>query len=260
MTGASSGIGRELALIFARNGYDVVVLARSRQALEEVAAQARGLGVNARVIVADLARPKAPDEIRAELDAASIPVDVLVNNAGFAMYGPFADANPQTELEMMQVNMVTLTRMTRLFLPGMVERRWGRILNLASLAGFMPGPLMAVYYATKAFVLSFSEALANELHGTGVTVTALAPPATTSGFQRRATMEDSKLVQGRIMDARTVAAAGYRGLMAGKAVVLPGLSAKLLAFSVRLSPRGVVTRITRRMQERVGSARIYRCP
>jgi uncharacterized protein len=239
-------------LIFARNGYDVVVLARSRQALEEVAAQARGLGVNSRVIVADLARPNAPDEIRAELDAASIPVDVLVNNAGFAMYGPFTDANPQTELEMMQVNMVTLTRMTRLFLPGMLERRWGRILNLASLAGFMPGPLMAVYYATKAYVLSFSEALANELHGTGVTVTALAPPATTSGFQRRAAMEDSKLVQGRIMDARTVADAGYRGLIAGKAVVLPGLSAKLVAFSVRLSPRGVVTRITRRMQERVG--------
>jgi uncharacterized protein len=239
-------------LIFARNGYDLVALARSRQALEEVAAQARGLGVTARVIVADLALPSAPDEIQAELDAASVPVDVLVNNAGFAMYGPFIDAYPQKELEMMQVNMVTLTRLTRLFLHGMLERRWGRILNVASLAGFMPGPLMAVYYATKAYVLLFSEALANELHGTGVTVTALAPPATASGFQRRAAMEDSKLVQGRIMDARTVAAAGYRGLMAGKAVVLPGLSAKLLAFSVRLSPRGVVTRIARHMQEPVG--------
>jgi short-subunit dehydrogenase len=251
VTGASSGIGRELALIFASNGYDLVLVARSRQGLEDVAAQARGLHVNAHVITADLARPGAPDQIRAELHAASIPVDILVNNAGFAMYGPFIDANAQTEAEMMQVNMATLTQMTRTFLPGMVERHWGRILNLSSLAGFMPGPLMAVYYATKAYVLSFSEALADELHGTGVTVTALAPPATSSGFQRRAAMEDSKLVQGRIMDARTVAEAGYRGLMAGRSVVVPGLSAKLLAFSVRLSPRWMVTRIVRRMQERV---------
>ncbi len=251
VTGASSGIGRELALIFARHGYDLVLVARSRQALEDVAAQARGLGINARVITADLARPEAPDRIREELDAGSIPMDILVNNAGFAMYGPFIEANPQTEREMMQVNMATLTQMTRLFLPGMVQRHWGRILNLSSLAGFMPGPLMAVYYATKAYVLSFSEALADELQGTGVTVTALAPPATSSGFQRRAAMEDSKLVQGRIMDARTVAEAGYRGLMGGKAVVVPGVSAKLLAFSVRLSPRWIVTRIVRRMQERV---------
>ena len=210
-----------------------------------------GCTLNAHVITADLARPEAPDQIRAELQAASISVDILVNNAGFAMYGPFIDANPQTEAEMIPVNMATLTQLTRSFLPGMVQRHWGRILNLSSLAGFMPGPLMAVYYATKAYVLSFSEALADELHGTGVTVTALAPPATRSGFQRRAAMEDSKLVQGRIMDARTVAEAGYRGLMGGKAVVVPGLSAKLLAFSVRVSPRWMVTRIVRRMQERV---------
>jgi short-subunit dehydrogenase len=251
VTGASSGIGRELALIFARNGYDLVLVARSRQALEDVAAQARPLGVTTKVIPADLARPEAPDLIKAELDAASTVVDILVNNAGFAMYGPFIDANPQTEREMIQVNVATLTQMTRVFLPGMVERHSGRILNLSSLAGFMPGPLMAVYYATKAYVLSFSEALANELRGTGVTVTALAPPATSSGFQRRAAMEDSKLMQGRIMDARTVAEAGYRGLMGGKAVVVPGLSAKLLTLSVRLSPRWMVTRIVRRMQDRV---------
>lgn len=249
VTGASSGIGRELTLIFARNGYDLVVVARSRPALEEVAAEARRLGVNARLIVADLAQPQAPDEIWAEL--AGSQVDVLVNNAGFAMYGPFTDANAATELEMMHVNMDALTRLTRLFLPGMLERRWGRILNLSSLAGFMPGPLMAVYYATKAYVLSFSQALANELHGTGVTVTALAPGPTRSGFQRRAAMEDSRLVQGRIMEARAVAEAGYRGLMAGKTVVVPGMSARLLALSVRLSPGWMVTQIVRRMQERV---------
>ena len=251
VTGASSGIGRELALIFARNGYDLVLVARSQAALEEVAGQARALGVETHVMVADLARPEAPDQIRSAVEAASIAVDVLVNNAGFAMYGPFVDANPQTEREMMHVNMDALTRLTRLFVPGMLERHWGRILNLSSLAGFMPGPLMAVYYATKAYVLSFSQALANELHGTGVTVTALAPGPTRTGFQKRGQLEDSRLVQGEIADAASVALAGYRGLMAGKTVVMPGLTAKLLAFSVRLSPRRMVTGIVRRMQERV---------
>lgn len=251
VTGASSGIGRELALIFARTGYDLVLVARSEAALEQVAVQARGQGVKAHVILADLSQPAAPEEIRSSVEGAAMTVDVLVNNAGFAMFGPFIDANPKTELEMMHVNMDALTRLTRLFLPGMVERHWGRILNLSSLAGFTPGPLMAVYYATKAYVLSFSEALANELRGTGVTVTALAPPATSSGFQRRAMMEDSRLMQGRIMDARTVAEAGYRGLMAGKTVVLPGFRTKLLAFAVRVSPRSMLTRVVRRMQERV---------
>lgn len=228
-----------------------MLVARGQPALEEVAAQSRGLGVKSHVITADLAQPGAPEAIRSSVESAATTVDVLVNNAGFAMYGPFIDANPQTELEMMHVNMDALTRLTRLFLPGMVARHWGRILNVSSLAGFMPGPLMAVYYATKAYVLSFSEALANELRGTGVTVTALAPPATSSGFQRRAMMEDSRLVQRRIMDARTVAEAGYRGLMAGKTVVLPGFRTKFLAFAVRVSPRAMLPSVVRRMQERV---------
>jgi uncharacterized protein len=158
---------------------------------------------------------------------------------------------PVPILKMMQVNMVALTHLTGLFLPGMIQRQMGKILNVASTAAFQPGPLMAVYYASKAFVLSFSEALANELQHTGVTVTALCPGATASGFQKRANMEESKLFRGRIMDAQTVAKAGYRGLMANKTVVIPGLRHRMLAFSVRLTPRKVVTSFVRNLQERV---------
>jgi short-subunit dehydrogenase len=176
---------------------------------------------------------------------------VLVNNAGFPVFGMFTETNLETELEMLQVNVVALTQLTKLFLKGMIERRYGRILNLASTAAFEPGPLMAVYYASKAYVLSFSEALANELRGTGVTVTTLAPGPTRTGFQKRGQLEDSRLVQGQIADAHSVALAGYRGLMAGKTLVIPGFANKLIPWIVRVSPRGVVTRVVRRMQERV---------
>ncbi len=202
------------------------------------------------MIAKDLSRASAIDEIYEEVTAASMPVDVLVNNAGFPVFGLFVETNLQTELEMLQVNVIALTALTKLFLKGMVERRAGRILNLASTAAFLPGPLMAVYYASKAYVLSFSQALANELRGTGVTVTALAPGPTRTGFQKRGVMEDSRLVQGNIADAASVAQAGYRGLMAAKAVVIPGFSNKLIPWVVRLSPRGMVTRVVRRMQER----------
>ena len=203
------------------------------------------------MIAKDLSRASAIDEIYEEVTAASMPVDVLVNNAGFPVFGLFVETNLQTELEMLQVNVIALTALTKLFLKGMVERRAGRILNLASTAAFLPGPLMAVYYASKAYVLSFSQALANELHGTGVTVTALAPGPTRTGFQKRGVMEESRLVQGNIADAASVALAGYRGLMAGKALVIPGLTNKTIPWVVRLSPRSMVTRVVRRMQERV---------
>ena len=251
ITGASGGIGYELALLFARNGYDCILVARSRDKLDELAARLESEHhVKTLVIGRDLSRPNAVDEIYEEVTAASMPVDVLVNNAGFPVFGPFNETDLQTELEMLQVNVVALTALTKLFLRGMVERRAGRILNLASTAAFLPGPLMAVYYASKAYVLSFSQALANELRGTGVTVTALCPGPTRTGFQKRGVMEDSRLVQGEIADAASVALAGYRGLMAGKTLVIPGFSNKLIPWVVRLSPRGVVTRVVRRMQER----------
>jgi len=252
ITGASGGIGYELALLLARDGFDCILVARSRDKLDELAARLESeFRVKTLVVARDLSKPTAVDEIYEEVSAASMSIDVLVNNAGFPVYGRFVDTDWQTELDMLQVNVVALTALTKLFVRGMVERRNGRILNLASTAAFVPGPLMAVYYASKAYVLSFSQALANELQGTGVTVTALAPGPTRTGFQKRGVMEDSRLVRGQIADAKSVAAAGYRGMMRGKTIVIPGFSNKLIPWVARVSPRGAVTRVVRRMQERV---------
>src|SRR6266576_2957564 len=251
ITGASGGIGYELALLCAQDGFDCILVARSHDKLAELAARLESeFRVKTLVIARDLSRPTAVDEIYEEVSAASMSIDVLVNNAGFPVYGRFVDTDWRAELDMLQVNVIALTALTKLFLRGMIERRSGRILNLASTAAFVPGPLMAVYYASKAYVLSFSEALANESHGTGVTVTALCPGPTRTGFQKRGVMEDSRLVQGQIADAPSVAFAGYRGLMAGKTIVIPGLTNKLVPWIERLSPRGMVTRVVRRMQER----------
>ena len=227
-------------------------MARSHDKLAELAARLESeFRVKTLVIAKDLSRPTAVDEIYEEVSAASMTVEMLVNNAGFPVFGLFAQTQLETELEMLHVNVIALTALTKLFLRGMVERQAGRILNLASTAAFEPGPLMAVYYASKAYVLSFSEALANELRGTGVTVTALCPGPTRTGFQQRGVMEDSRLVRGQIADAKAVALAGYRGMMSGKTIVIPGFSNKLIPWVVRVSPRGVVTRVVRRMQERV---------
>jgi uncharacterized protein len=252
ITGASGGIGFELALLFGRDRYDCILVARSADKLHALAARLESeFRVKTLVVAKDLSNPAAVDEIYEEVTAAAMNVDVLVNNAGFTVFGLFTQTDLDAELEMLQVNVVALTALTKLFLKGMVERRYGRILNLGSTASFEPGPLMAVYYASKAYVLSFSEALANELRGTGVTVTALAPGPTRTGFQKRGDLEDSRLAQGQIADAQSVALAGYRGLMAGKTIVIPGFSNKLIPWVVRVSPRGAVTRVVRRMQERV---------
>lgn len=254
ITGASGGIGLEFARVFAQHGYDLVLVARSEGKLAELAhvlsAQHR---VEARVVSKDLADGAAPRELFDQLQRESIAVDVLVNNAGFATYGPFVELDRDRELSMIAVNVVALTDLTRLFLPGMVQRRRGKVLNVASTAAFQPGPLMAVYYATKAYVLHFSEAIAEELRGTGVTVTALCPGPTASGFQERAAMEDSRLVQNGLMDAATVARLGYAGLMAGKPLVIPGMHNWLGAQGYRFMPRRLVPRIVRMLQDRTSS-------
>jgi short-subunit dehydrogenase len=250
ITGASGGIGYELALLFGRDRYDSILVARSREKLDELAARLESeCRVKTLVLAKDLSKPSAVDEIYEEVTAAAMKVDALVNNAGFSVYGRFVETELQTELEMLQVDVMALTALTKLFLKGMVQRGTGHVLNLASTAAFVPGPFMAVYYASKAYVLSFSEALANELKGTGVTVTALCPGPTRSGFQARAKMEDARLFKGSLADAASVALAGYRGLMAGKSIVIPGFGNRLLPVVVRLSPRRVITRVSRRLLE-----------
>lgn len=252
VTGASGGIGEELARLLAAGGANLVLVARSH---DKLAALARDLSaahrVQARALACDLSAPDATDRIVAELSAHGIAVDILVNNAGFATYGLFVETPADEEARLLQVNIVALTNLTKRLLPGMVERRHGRVLNVASTAGFQPGPLMAVYYASKAYVLSLSEALANETEGTGVSVTCLCPGPTKTGFQDRARMRESKLFTTlAVMSAADVARAGYDGMMAGRAIVIPGLSNKLAVQVLRVSPRAMATRVVRRLQER----------
>jgi len=254
ITGASSGIGLELATLFARDGYDLVLVARRRDKLETLGEDLRQQhGIRFTVIAADLADPTAPAEIVRHLAAASIAVDVLVNNAGFGELGPFANTDLETARRMIEVNVTALTVLTKLFLPGMLARRRGRILNVASTAGFAPGPLMAVYYATKAYVISLSEALAEELRGSRVSVTVLCPGPTLTEFQTVAHMESTRLFRlpGVVMDAGAVAKGGYAGLMRGKRMVVPGLLNKVLPLVIRFSPRAVVVRVARLFQEKV---------
>jgi short-subunit dehydrogenase len=251
ITGASSGIGFEFAHLFARDAHDLVLVARSEGKLRELASRLEAqFGIATTVIAADLAKPNAAQEILVTLQVHEIEIDALVNNAGFGLAGPFVKTDLQKELEMIQVNIVALTELTKLFLPGMVSRRSGRILNLASTAAFQPGPLMAVYYATKAYVLSFSEAIADELRGSGVTVTALCPGPTATGFAAVASLESSRLFKmARPMSSAEVARVGYEAMKSGKRVVIPGLRNKLLTQSIRVTPRRMVTTIVRKLQE-----------
>ena len=257
VTGASSGIGLELATLLASDGYDLVLVARRRERLEQIA---NGLhsefGVAATVLPRDLADPDGARDVARELDARGQAVDVLVNDAGFGVSGFFAETPLERELAMIRVNVVALTELTKAVLPRMLARRRGRILNVASTAAFQPGPLMAVYYATKAYVLSFSEALANEVAGSGVTVTALCPGPTVTEFQTAAGVEGTRLFHSLLVsDARTVARAGYRGMRRGKRVVIPGFGNRLLVVAERATPRRMVTAIIRRIQETRGTTR-----
>lgn len=251
ITGASGGIGLELARLCAKGGHDVILVARSRAKLDEISKYLSGMyGVRTEVIAADLAEQETPQAIMGEIDRRGLGVDVLINNAGFGDWGLFGRADLQRHLDMIQVNVVALTVLTRLALPRMVSQRRGRILNVASTAGFAPGPLMAGYYATKAYVISFSEAIGNELKGTGITVTALCPGPTRTSFAEQAGMVRSNLFRTpNVMDPAPVAAAGYAGMMRGKAIVVPGLTNKLLIQSIRFSPRWAVRIITRWFQE-----------
>jgi short-subunit dehydrogenase len=248
VTGASSGLGLELARLFAHDGHDLVVVARRRDHLEALATRlAAEHGVAARIISEDLADPIAPRRIFEELQDRRVEVEFLVNSAGFGTNGPFAAADLGRQLAMVQVNATSLMHLTHLFLPGMLARRSGRILNLGSTAGFQPGPGMAVYYATKAFVNSFTEALVHELRGTGVTATLSAPGAVATEFGKIAGSEESRLFHLGTTPAGDVAAHAYRAMMAGKPMSLPGWRAKLGLQMLRFGSRGIVRGVTARL-------------
>jgi uncharacterized protein len=250
ITGASDGIGYELAKCFAGERHDLILVARNEEKLKIVAAEiAAAYGVRVSHLVQDLSVPDGVQQIFSEVQRQGVVIDFLVNNAGAGTYGFFAETDLGRELRMMQLNMSSVTALTKLVLPEMLKRRRGRILNVASTAAFQPGPLMAVYYASKAYVLSFSEALANELQGSGVTVSVLCPGPTSSGFQRSAGMESSKLFRRGVMQATEVAEIAYRQFMRGQTTIIPGLRNKIFALSVRLGPRKLVPMIVRLFQE-----------
>lgn len=252
ITGASSGIGLELARLFARDKHRVVLVARSAKALQQLQQELEQQhGVEAVVLPLDLSQPNAAQQVYDDMQARGLKVDFLVNNAGFGDFGFFADTSWEKQEQMIDLNIKALTHLTKLFLPAMISQGRGRILQLASTASFQPGPLMAVYYATKAYVLSFSEAIANELQGTGVTVTALCPGPTTSGFQDAAALNDSKLVKGKkLPTSAEVAAYGYQAMLRGQTVAVHGTINWLMAQSVRFTPRKMVTALVRTMSER----------
>jgi short-subunit dehydrogenase len=249
VTGASAGIGRELAIECARDKQDVVLVARRQADLDRLAGELQSNhGIWAEGRAFDLAAPGAAERLVERLDAEGLQVDVLINNAGFGLFGPFLEGELRGHLETIQVNIAALTDLTYRLTPGMIQRGTGRILNVASTAAFQPGPLMAVYYASKAYVLHFSEALANELSGTGVSVTALCPGPTRTGFQARAGMTGIKMLKGPVMDSSRVARAGYRGMQKGKRIVIPGLVNKIVAQSYRISPRRLTAAVVRWIQ------------
>lgn len=246
VTGASSGIGRELAHCFAASGSDCILLARTEDALHEVG---RGLeaehGVDTHVISADLSVPGAASDVDAELQQRGLTVDVLVNNAGFGVRGAFVDLDAEQQIDMIRVNVMALTHLTHQLLPDMVDRNVGGILNVASTAAFQPGPHMSVYYATKAYVLSFSEGLTEEVADRDVTVTCLAPGPTRTSFVDRAQMEESRLFTvGSVMSPRTVAEVGYDAFRNDRALAVPGWLNKIGVFATRLAPRSLIRKVT----------------
>jgi uncharacterized protein len=250
ITGASVGIGLELARQFARGGYNLVLVARNQEKLKAVAEEMRSLDVQADYVVSDLAQAAAPLGLFADLKNRGVTIDVLVNNAGFGALGQFDELDPQRQLDMIQVNVTAVVELTHLFLQGMIARNAGGILNVASTAAFQPGPHMAVYYASKAFVLSFSEAIAEELKRTNITVSALCPGPTESEFRTRAKMDDSPVFRSKFiptMTAADVARIGYRGFRKGKRIVIPGLVNKLAVQSNRIGPRRLVTKVAGRI-------------
>ena len=251
ITGASAGIGREFAYECARDGYDLVLVARSESQLHALAADLRTTtGRTVTVLAKDLSSPQAPREIFEETSAIRSDIEVLVNNAGFGLLGRFWELSETEQMDMIQVNIAALTHLSRLFLPALIAQGRGRILNVASTAAFQPGPLMAVYYATKSYVVSFSEALHNEARDHGVTVTVLCPGPTKTDFVKRAGMTKTKLFSsGNSMSAGAVARIGYQAMKRGRPLVVAGRLNGLMAFLTRFAPIQFTATMARKVQE-----------
>lgn len=250
ITGASSGIGKELAQIHASKGRDLVIIARREQELEYLKKELEEkYNITVLTITKDLTATNAPEEIYEFINEKNISIEYLINNAGFGGYGYFHERNWAVDEKMMHLNIVALTALTRFFLPSMVERKRGKVLNVSSTASFSPGPFQAVYFATKAYVTSLSQALAEELRGTGVTVTTLCPSATKTEFADTADMSNSRLFKNSV-SAYPVAEKGYKAMEKGKLVeITEGTTKFLINFAMPFLPRKTILKMVRKMQE-----------
>jgi short-subunit dehydrogenase len=252
ITGASNGIGLELAKIHASKGGDLVLVARNKAKLDELKSSLESqFKVKVYTIGKDLSLPDAAFSVYNETTAQKIQVDYLINNAGFGDFGLFAETDWNKELQMINLNITTLTQFTKLYLKDMIKRKIGKVMNVASTAAFQSGPTMAVYYATKAYVLSFSEAVDNEVRDHGISITALCPGPTESGFQAAAALEESALVKGKkLPGSDKVAAYGYNAMLNGKTVAIHGIMNYIMANAVRFMPRAFVVKVTRKIQDK----------
>ncbi|WP_420593627.1 SDR family NAD(P)-dependent oxidoreductase [Deinococcus sp.] len=255
VTGASGGIGEAVARQLAARGLNLLLIARSEDKLQKLAAElADKHHIQTQIMALDLNDPGAAAEVQRECEYRQLEIGLLVNNAGIGVYGEFAGSKLGEQLDMIQLNIAALTELTHRFLPGMIGRGRGRVLNVASTAAFLPGPLMAVYYASKAYVLSFSEALNEEVRGTGVYVTALCPGPVETGFKAQAKMENSRMFSGPasrgMLSAEEVARQGVAAMLRGDAVVVPGAANKAVTLLPRLLPRSLLPGIVRRIQGR----------
>ena len=251
ITGASTGIGRELARIHAAKGGDLIIVARSADKLLELKSELeQQFSVQVKVIVKDLGHANAPQEIYKEIKDAGLSIAYLINNAGFGGLGKFHEQEAELQINMINLNILALTVLTRLFLPDFIKQNKGRILNVSSTASLMPGPLQAVYFATKAYVTSFSNALSGELHNTKVTITNLMPGATETEFGGRSGMDKTEMFK-QTVSARSVAEAGYKGMLKGKLDVISGLttSQKIMMSMLPLMPKKMILKQIRQMQE-----------
>ncbi|MDD5455563.1 MAG: SDR family oxidoreductase [Candidatus Margulisbacteria bacterium] len=247
ITGPTSGIGYELALLFAKDGYNLILAARTKQKLEQMKADLeKKFAITVHIIAIDLSKPDSPKQLYEQLIKQEVKIDILVNNAGFGNYGFFCQTDLDVDLELLQLNIVTPTILTKLISADMIKRRQGKILNVGSVASFFAGPYMNTYFASKNYILSFSLALHCELKSAGVSVSCLCPGPTQTNFGNRAHFHH-KLNRRHIMDVKKVAETGYRGLFKNKAIVIPGFQNKLIIFSARFAPRLLLTKMVKKL-------------